>query len=385
MTTPVAPPDPLPGARLLFSLDPAVAYLNHGSVGVTPLVVQRAQQRLREEMETNPQRFFTRGLSERLAHARAHLAAFIGADPAGAALVPNITHGVAVVLKTLRLDSGDEVVTTDHGYGAVDLAVDATGARRRVVPVGLDATTEEIVAAIRTAIQPGRTKLVIVDLIASATARLFPVAAIAEVARQAAVPILVDGAHGPGSIPLDVNALGVDFFVGNLHKWAFAPRSTALVVVAPRWRDRIRPVVVSWDEPEGYPAAVEDAGTLDYTAWLSAPTGVFTLRTLGVDRVREHNAALVRYGQRVVADAIGVAARPDPGGALPMRLVPLPVRGDVTAARRLRDRISDDLRVEVGISAWRNRLYVRLAAQVYNRPDEFERLAEALPKLLRSS
>jgi isopenicillin-N epimerase len=376
-------PEPLPGARLLFSLDPGQAYLNHGTVGVTPIPVQRAQQRLRDETEANPQRFFTRGLADRAAHARRHLATFIGADPEGSALVTNTTSGIAVVLRTLGLGTGDEVVTTDHGYGSVNYALDAAGAHRRVVPVPLAAAPDEVVAAVRAAVRPDRTRLVLVDLVTSSTARLLPVARIAEALRDTGVPLLVDGAHGPGALPLDVDALGADFFVGNLHKWAFAPRATALLTVARQWRARVRPVVVSWGQPAGFPTSVEEAGTLDYTAWLAAPTGLFTLRTLGVERVRAHNAALVRHGQQVVGDALGVTDLPDPGGPLPMRLVPLPVDGDEAAAVRLRERISDELRAEVAVNAWNGRLLLRLCAQVYNRPEEYERLAEGLPKLLR--
>lgn len=376
-------PEPLPGARLLFSLDPGQAYLNHGTVGVTPIPVQRAHQRLRDEMEANPQRFFTRGLADRVGHARRHLAAFVGADPEGSALVPNTTFGIGVVLRTLGVGTGDEVVMTDHGYGSVNYAVDATGARRRVVPVPLSAAPDEIVAAVRVAVEPSRTKLVIVDLITSPTARLVPVARIAQALRGTGVPVLVDGAHGPGALPLEVDTLGADFFVGNLHKWAFAPRSTALLTVAPQWRGRIRPVVVSWAEPDGFPGNVEEAGTLDYTAWLAAPIGVFTLRTLGPERVRAHNAALARYGQQVVGEALGLDDLPDPGGPLPMRLIPLPANGDVAAAVRLRDRISDELRAEVAVNSWNGRLLLRVCAQVYNRPEEYERLAEGLPKLLR--
>jgi isopenicillin-N epimerase len=380
------PPESLPGARLLFPLDPAVSYLNHGSSGVTPVPVQRAQQRLREEMDANPQRFFTRGLHDRLAHARRRLAGFLGAHPEGTALVPNTTFGISVVLNSLGLGTGDEVVTTDHRYGTVDYSVDSTGARRKVVQIPFTATADEIVALIRDAATPGRTRLVIVDLIAAPTARLFPVAEIGKSLRDKGIPLLVDGAHGPGSIPLQVEALGADFFVGNVHKWAFAPRSTAILTVATPWRDRIRPLVQSWSHPDGYPANVEYGGTLDYTGWLAAPTGILTLRTLGVERVRAHNDALARYGQHIVGKSLGLTPTdlPDPGGPLPMRIVPLPVRdGDQEMASRLRDRISDELRAEVAVNAWQGRLLLRLAAQIYNRPDEYERLAEGLPKLLR--
>jgi isopenicillin-N epimerase len=383
------PPEPFPGARLLFTLDPAQAHLNHGSLGAVPLPVQRAQQRLRDEMESNPQRFFTRGLLDRVAHARRHLAAFVGADPDGTALVPNTTAGSAVVLRSLGLGTGDEVVTTDHGYGSVGLAIAETGATERVVPVELDATDDDIVAGVAEAVRPTRTKLVLVDLVASSTAKLFPVARLAEVLRPTGVPLLLDGAHAPGLVPLDVGALGVDFFVGNLHKWGYAPRGTALLTVAEPWRSRVRPNSVSWSQPDGFPASVEHAGTLDYTPWLAAPTGVFVLRTLGVDRVRAHNDDLVRYGQHTLGAALGLspAELPDPGGVLAMRIVPLPLpaTADVepAAAVRLRDRISDELHAEVAVNPWRGRLLLRLSGQVYNRPDEYERLADGLPGLLR--
>jgi isopenicillin-N epimerase len=381
------PPEPLPGARLLFSLDPAQSHLNHGSYGVTPISVQRAQQRLRDEMEANPQRFFTRGLRDRLAHTRRHLASFLGADPDGSALVGNATAGVAVVLHSLGLGTGDEVVTTDHGYGAVDRACDAAGVRRRVVPVPLTASADEIVETLRRVVQTGHTRLVIVDLVASPTARLFPVERIVQALRPTGVPVLVDGAHAPGMLPLRVDAVGADFFVGNLHKWAFTPRGTAILTVAARWRAGIRPTVVSWAQEEGFPRSVEFAGTLDYTGWLAAPIGLFTLRTLGVERVRAHNATLAAYAQHTVGAALGLGPTdlPDPGGPVAMRLVPLPVTGDTgqLAAERLRDRISDELGAEVAVNAWRDRLLLRLSAQVYNRPEEYERLAAGLPKLLR--
>jgi isopenicillin-N epimerase len=247
----------------------------------------------------------------------------------------------------------------------------------------LTASPDEIVAAVRAAVEPSRTRLVIVDLVTSSTARLMPVARITQALQGTGVPLLVDGAHGPGALPLQVDALGADFFVGNLHKWAFAPRSTALLTVAPQWRTRIRPLVVSWAEPEGFLSNVEEAGTLDYTAWLAAPSGVFVLRTLGLDRVRAHNAALARYGQQVVGAALGLDDLPDPGGPLPMRLIPLPVNADAAAAVRLRDRISDELRAEVAVNSWHGRLLIRLCAQFYNRPEEYDRLAEGLAKLPR--
>ncbi|GAA4701880.1 aminotransferase class V-fold PLP-dependent enzyme [Phytohabitans rumicis] len=376
-----------------FSLDPAVSYLNHGARGAVPVAAQRALQRLRDEAEANPIRFF-RDLPERIAHTRRHLAAFLGADPDGAALVGNTTAGAAIVLQSLGLRPGDEVLLTDHRYGAVAFTAERegrrTGASTRTVDVPLDATDDEVTARVADALRPGRTRLLVVDHIASATARLFPVEQVAAVARAAGVPVLVDGAHVPGMLPVRVDAIGADFWVGNLHKWAYAPRGTALLSVAPRWRDRIDPLAVSWEQDAGFPARVEWQGTLDYTPWLAAPTGLFALRTLGVDRVREHNAGLAAYGQRVVGAALGVAPGdlPGPGGALPagvaMRIVPLPagVAATVPDAEALEVRIADEVGAMVAVMAWDGRGWLRLCGQVYNRREEYDRLAERLPALL---
>jgi isopenicillin-N epimerase len=367
-----------------FSLDPSRSYLNHGGFGVTPVPVQRAQQRLRDELEADPQRFFTRGLSERIAHTRHTVAGFLGADPEGAALLTNVTAGIAVVLGSVGRRPGDEVVVTDHGYGAVSLAIEDAGAAIRTVPVGLTASDEEIVAGVLGAVDPSRTRLVVLDLIASSTARRMPVEAVARALRETGVPLLVDAAHAPGMLPID--ALDADFVVGNLHKWAFAPRGTAILAVAPRWRPAIRTRVVSWAQPAGFPRHIEEHGTADYTAWLAAPTGLFTLRTLDPERVRRHNADLAAYGQRTVGAALGLSAAelPDPGGPVAMRIVPLPPRlpGTIEAAVALRDRISDELRTEVAVNPFRGRLLLRVAAQVYNDTEEYDRLAAKLPDLL---
>ncbi|WP_433118614.1 aminotransferase class V-fold PLP-dependent enzyme [Micromonospora sp. CA-246542] len=385
------PPEPIPGARLLFSLDPAVSHLNHGSFGAVPIGVQRAQQRLRDEMEANPLRFFTQGLVDRIAHTRRHLAGFLGADPEGSALIGNTTTGVAVVLQSVGLRPGDEVLSTDHGYGAVSLAIARecrrTGAVSRVLPIPLDAGDEQIVQTIRAGLRPGRTRLLVVDQLTSATAKLFPTAAIVAVAHENGVPVLVDAAHAPGMLATTVASIGADFWAGNLHKWGYAPRGTALLAVAPQWRERIEPLVVSWEQESGFPARVEWQATLDYTSWLAAPAGLFTLRSLGVDRVREHNAALAAYGQRVVGDALGVppAQLPDPGGpGVSLRLIPLPAGTGTTidAARALQTRIGERLAAEVAVMSWDGRGWLRLTGQVYNTADEYERLATRLPALL---
>jgi isopenicillin-N epimerase len=379
----------MPAARLLFSLDPAVAHLNHGSFGAVPIPVQRAQQRLRDEAEANPMRFHARGLLDRVTHTRRHIATFLGADPDGSALVPNVTAAVTTVLESLELQPSDEVVSTVHGYGAVEIATSyvcaRTGATHRAVALPLTPTDDEVVDGIRRALT-GRTRLVVVDQVSSHTARLFPVERVTAVAHDAGAAVLVDGAHVPGQLPVRVDSIGADFWTGNLHKWAYAPRGTAILTVARPWRDRIRPPAVSWWQAEGFPASVERQGTADLTPWLAAPTGLFILRTLGLDAVRGHNAALARYGQAVVGDALGVrpADLPAPPPGLAMAIVPLPTGlvTDLPSATHWRQRIADELAAEVALNAWQGRGLLRLSAQVYNRVEDYDRLAERLPALL---
>jgi len=383
------PPEPIPGTDLLFSLDRAVTYLNHGAVGAVPVSVQRAQQRLRDETEANPLRFYAHGLVGRVSDARREAAAFLGADPDGCAFVGNVTTAVSLVLNSLDLHSGDEIVTTDHGYGAVRFAVDhacaRAGAVHTVVELSLCPTDDEVVDAVRAA-AGDRTRLVIVDHVTSPTARLFPVARVVSALRGTGVPVLVDAAHVPGQLPVRVDAIGADFWVGNLHKWAFAPPGTALLAVAPAWREKVRPLVVSWEHAAGYPHSVEHQGTLDYTPWLASTAGLRTLRSLGLSAVHAHNTALVAYGQHAVGRAVGLDpdTLPSRPAGLSMALVPLPAGlvGDQSAASALCERIADRLGAEVSVNAWGGRGLLRLSAQVYNRAGEYDRFAGRLAALL---
>jgi isopenicillin-N epimerase len=371
-------------ARDLFSLDPALSQLNHGSFGAVPIPVQRAQRRLREEMEANPVSFFTRGLTDRLGHVRRHIAGFVGADPDGTALISNTTAGVEIVLSSIGIREGDEILLTDHGYGAVALAAQRlrarTGAVVREVALPITATDDEVIDRIVSAVRRGRTRLAIVDQVTSPTARLMPVSELAAAMRELGVAVLVDGAHAPGMLPLDVDAIRADFWVGNLHKWAFAPRPTAVLVAAPEHRGSIEPLVVSFEQPRGYPAAVEYGGTLDYTAWLAAPTGIHLMRTLGLERLRRHNGDLADNAQRAVAAAV----RADPAELVrsepvSMRIVPLPpgIATTQPSALAVRDRLFNEYGCEVQVGPWRDRGYIRVSAQIYNTEADIDRLARA--------
>lgn len=391
MITSLAAPAPLDGSRELFALDFTVAHLNHGSFGAVPVPVREARRVLMDEHDANPVRFVTNaGLWERVAQARTELAAFCGADPDDSALVVNATTATALVLAAVSPRAGDEILVTDHGYNAVRLALTDVAQRHGVrvvtVPVELGSTDAETAEAVLSRVGE-RTCLAIVDQVSSATAQRHPVAAIAAALRERGVPLLVDGAHAPGMLARPAHGLEADFWVGNLHKWGFAPGGTALLRVAPWWRERMVPLVVSHSQPDGFPAFLEQQGTTDLSPWLAAPVGLTLFERYGFGAIQRHNAELAAYGQRVVGEALGVdpAALHDPGEHVSMRLLPVP-DGLVTshdAAAALRNRIADELAAEVNVMVWRDRSFVRLSAQIYNRAAEYERLAEGLPALLR--
>lgn len=391
-TEPV-PPGPLSqDARQSFSLNTRVAHLNHASFGSVPVPVQRAQQRLREESDTDPMAFFAESLPERVADTRRHLAGFLGADPDGTVLTFNVSTGIATVLHTLALGGGDEIVLTNHSHFAVDHAVERehrrAGVSVRRVALPLAPSDDEVIAALTDAVTPGRTRLVVVAHVTSTTARLMPVARLARALRAMDVPLLVDGAHAPGMLPSPAAGLDADFWVGNMHKWAFAPRGTSVLVVAPRWRGRADPLVVSRRYAEGFPASFDQPGAFDYTGWLAAPAGLEFLRALGPERARRHNAELAGYGQRVVARALGVVPDelPAPSAGVSMSLVPLPPGVAVTAdaVGELRRRLLEEVAAEVAVHVWEGRAYLRLSAQIYNLAQEYDRLADGLPAALRT-
>ncbi len=354
-----------------------------------PRVVVEEQRRWQERADANPVRFHRRELPAAVAAARAQVASFCGADPDGFAFVANATTGVSTVLAAVTLQRGDEVLLTDHGYGAVRLAVERachrSGARLVTVAVPLTAGDATVRAAVLGGLS-GRTRLAVVDHITSPTARLFPVADLVADLRRAGVPVLVDGAHVPGMLPLDLTALAPDYWVGNFHKWCCSPRGSAGLYVADRWRERIAPLVASWGAALGFPLSFDTGGTTDVSAWLATPAALNLLDDLGWDRLRQHNRDLAAYGQRVLAAALDLDLADLPQDPVSMRVLPLP--GDEgnspEAADELQATIAGRLGVETALVAWQGRGVLRVSAHVYNAPEEYDRLAEGLPALLAS-
>ena len=368
-----------------FGLDPDVLHLNHGAFGVAPAVVRQAGAGWRERAERNPHRFNRVEVSGLVASARERAASFLGVDPSRAAWVRNVSEGVSAVLGSLELRPGDELVTSTHGYGAVRKALlrHAARAGARVIeaayPVG--AEDDVIVSAYAAACSP-RTRLVVVDRITSPTATVVPVAAVAAAAAGSGATVLVDAAHAPGQLDDDIAALGADHWVGNLHKWAYTPRGSAILWSRPG--ADVTPTVLSWQLDDGYAASFDYPGTWDYAGWLAAPDGLAYWAALGGWDAVAERASLAADGQKRVAEALGVALDQLPATPAPlMRLVPLP-DGALTSpgqADSLYEALSRQ-RVEVAPVHFGGAGYLRIAAAPYNTPDDYDRLAGTVLGLL---
>ena len=377
-----------------WALDPAITYLNHGTVGATPRRVLAAQQALRDEIERQPARFLLRELADvkevplrvrpRMRVAAEAVAAFLGARAEDLAFVDNATTGCNAVLGSLALGAGDEILVTDHGYGAVSNAArhiaSRAGATVRVAELPYPRLEPEaIVAAIPGALTP-RTRLVVIDHVTSSSAVILPVAAIAARCHAAGVPVLVDGAHGPGALALDLPALGVDWYTGNLHKWAMAPRSCAILWVAPERRKDLHPPVISWGYEKGFEAEFDLTGTRDPTPWLAAPAGIAFMQELGLEAMRRWNHGLAWSAARSLSARWGTTLPMDEPMVGTMATFPLAARHGTTVADawRLKDALLYEDRIEVQVHAWRERLWMRVCGQVYNDEDDIERLARAV-------
>ena len=371
--------------RAAFSLPEGIRYLNHGAFGLVPREVQAAQRRWQDAMESSPVEYFMRqapGGMVRSRHAAAHL---LGCDADSLVLVENATSAVAAVLQSMDFDPGDEVVTTNHAYPAVMRALEyrvaRAGARLVVasVPFPLEGPNE-VIDAVSRALGP-RTRLLLVDGISSATGTCFPVEACVALAREHGVPIMVDGAHMPGHVPLQLSELEPDFWCGNLHKWAWAPRGCAVLYAAPRWRESMHPPVISHGLGEGWQEEFDWTGTRDSTAWMCVPEAMAFGEQLGWERIQAHNRALCLRAANLLAERWGCAPAVPESMRANLATLPVPGPGTPERAVALRDQLYDQHRLELPFFAFEGRMWLRISAQIYNELDEYEFLAKVLPEI----
>ena len=361
-------------------LDPEVAFLNHGSFGATPRAVLAEQDRWRALMERHPTHFMSEELPPALATAAARLAAFVGARAEDLVFVENATAGCNAVLRSLSFAPGDEILVTDHGYPAVRKAAEYVAARAgaRMVEAAVQFPLQDpalVVAAVSSRIGP-RTRLAILDHITSSTAVVFPLRELTALCRAAGVPVLVDGAHAPGMLTLDVPSLGADWYAGNCHKWLMAPKGSAFLWVAADRQADTHPLVISHGFGQGFTAEFAWVGTRDPSAWLSVPAAIDFHERLGGAKLRDRNAALAREQATLLARTWATERGAPDALTASMAAVRLPLPEPATTERawELRRKLFADHRIEVPVSAFAGALWARISAHAYNRPGDYARL-----------
>ncbi len=393
-----------------WPLDPAVAFLNHGAFGACPRVVLERQQELRLEMEREPIEFLTRKMSPLLDESRGTLAELIGADPADVVFVHNATAGVNAVLRSLDFRPGDEILVTAHDYNAcrnvARYLADHNGIVVHVVdlPLPIDSPRQVIDAVL--ARVTARTKLVVLDHITSPTALIFPIEELAGELNRRGIDTLIDGAHAPGMIPLDLQRIGATYYTGNCHKWLCAPKGAAFLYVRRDRQSGIQPAIISHGYNRHRPgySPFQDAfdwpGTFDPTSWLCVGEAIRFVRGLmpgGLPALMRRNHELAVLGQKILCRRLGLepvgvesmlgsiaaVVLPEKMAAYYLRVQPA---GTLDSAA-LHDELLLDHRIEVPAYYWpaAPQMILRISAQAYNDSTQYERLAEALLKVRGSA
>jgi isopenicillin-N epimerase len=374
-----------------FLLDPRIVFLNHGSFGACPREVLEARQALELEMEQNPVEFLARRSAGLLAEARAALGAALGARGADLVFVPNSTTGVNVVAQSFPLAPGDEVVSTNLEYGACDAAwlrvCRRTGAHYRRVEIPLPFNPEQAVERLLAALTP-RTRLLYLSHITSTTALILPVARLCAEARARGIATFVDGAHAPGQIDLDLDALGADFYVGNCHKWLCAPKGSGFLHARPERQAMLEPSVISWGYAEGtgghsgfeaylgktpFEQRHQWQGTRDLSAWLSVPAAIdFQARHhWPVLRRRCHALAAQALAQLTCRFGLSLIAADQDWAQ--MVAIPVPPQDP----ERLRQRLFAESGIEIPVTTHGGLVFVRLSVQAYNTEQDIDCLLGA--------
>jgi isopenicillin-N epimerase len=378
--------------RDLFLLDPDVVYLNHGSFGACPKPVFEVYQYWQRELERQPVAFFAKRLEGLMAESRQQLGEYLGTAADNLIYLRNATAGVNTVAHSLNLQPDDEVLTTDHEYGACDSAMqfvcDRAGAKmiRQHIPLPLP-SDEEIVELILSAVTP-RTRLLFLSHITSATGLILPILELIRRARESGILTLIDGAHVPGQLDFELDVLGADFYTGNCHKWMCTPKGSAFLYVRPEHQAAIHPLVISWgyNRPgvgyttdEDFVTRHELQGTLDPAAYLSIPAAIEFMSDHDWSAMRQDRHALAAETQQRLCDLTDSIIPVREDAFAQMCLAPLPVD---TEQQMIKSRLIDDYHIEVPINVWQNRTFVRVSFQVYNTREDADALLKAVAEIL---
>jgi isopenicillin-N epimerase len=383
----------------LWTLDPSVTFLNHGSFGACPKAVLAVQQSLRSQLEQEPLRFFGREWEPLLNNTRSRLAEFVGADIQDLVFVNNATTGVNSVLRSLAFSDEDEILTTNHEYNAcrnaLDFIASRTGARIVIaqIPFPID-SPQQVIAAVMKRVS-AKTRLALLDHITSQTGLIFPIQQLVEELQQRGVDTLIDGAHAPGMIPLNLREIGATYYTGNCHKWLCAPKGAAFLYVQRDKQSKIRPLTISHGansprtDKTRFQLEFDWTGTDDPTAYMCVPDAIAFMGSLlpgGWSELMQRNHQLVLEGRKILCQTLGILP-PCPDEMIgSMAVIPMPTAWDNHHFMSVHDELFDKFGIQVQVIPWpeKPRLLVRISAQMYNTREQYVYLAKALIELQNS-
>ncbi len=382
-------------------LDPETCFLNHGSFGATPLSVLEEQSRLRSLIERDPVRFFERDYMPMMGEAIGKLSEFINADSEGLAFVKNTTEGINTVLRSLDLQPGDEIIVTNHSYqacwNAVDFVTERAGASTVVVDIPFRVDSENEVVDLIMAAVTGNTVLALIDTVTSATGLRMPFEELIQRLQGIGVDVLLDAAHGPGIVPLDLKAMGAAYCTGNCHKWICTPKGSAFLHIRDDRKNMVRPLSISHGysfegtAQERFEFEFGWPGTQDPTPWLCVPHAIDFLGSLvegGWQQIMDTNRALAIQGREILCDALGTSPPVPESMVSSIAAVEMPDEGEVGPMSLEGDPfhnfLLDEFRIQVPVFPWshHNKRYIRISAQLYNHLEEYEFLADCLRRSL---
>jgi isopenicillin-N epimerase len=381
----------MPSLKKYFLLDPDIHFLNHGSFGATPKPVFRKYQRWQLELERQPVEFLGRRITRLMADARAALGKYVGTHADNLIYTQNATISLNIIARSLELGSNDEVLTTDHEYGAMDrmwrFLSKERGFRYINQQIKTPLTTEEnFIQGFWQSVTP-RTRVIFISHITSPTALIFPIKEIIRRAREVGILTIIDGAHAPGQIPLHLDSLGADFYCGNLHKWLCAPKGAGFLYARPERQYLLKPLVISWgyeSETPGYSQFVDHNewwGTRDMAAFLAVPAAIEFQEKHDWNKVRDACHKLARDALKRICELTGLA--PLHSGAdswfCQMISAPLPINTDINV---LKARLYDEHNIEVPLIDWNGNKLIRVSVQGYNTRRDIDKLCRALSLLV---
>lgn len=379
--------------RDLFLLNPEIIFLNHGSFGATPRSVLNAYQNWQRKLENQPVKFLAVDLFDNLEYARNSLAEYLHTKPECLVYIPNATFGVNIVARSLHFNSGDEILTSNHEYGACENAwqyvCQHSGAIlvRQNIPLPLSGQ-EEVIEYLFSRVSM-RTKLIYISHISSPTAIQFPIEGICRKARELGILTFIDGAHAPGQVDVDLDDIHSDFYTGNCHKWMLAPKGSGFLYARPDVQDLIDPLVVSWgwggnpDYSSGssFHDNLQWWGTHDPSAFLSVPNAINFQKKYCWNLIRENCLSLAVETRKNIDSLTGMEpVCPDSGNWINQMFINrLPNYLDPNALKKT---LYEDYSIEVPIITWNDEKFIRVSIQGYNTHEDLSTLLVALEQLL---